>query len=88
MWLAGASPRGQIEGFHTVHEMIDELGPVGTQDVFFCAWKQALDLVGDQVFWDAIEILAAELRHGEISRDEVARIANGGLWLERELRSR
>jgi hypothetical protein len=49
------------------------------QDVFFCAWKQALDLVGDQVFWEAIKTLAAVLPHEEISREEISRIANGDL---------
>jgi hypothetical protein len=67
---------GQIKDFSEVHELVAEIDPTGTDDVFLQAWRQAVDLVVDRASWDAIAALAIALQHGEISGSDIARIVN------------
>jgi len=69
---------GQVEDFGEVNALIDEIDPTGADDVLFTAWRQAVDFVADCATWSAIESLAVEIQHGEISGSDVVKIVSGG----------
>ncbi len=56
----------QLADFEMVRGLVAVVDPRDSRDVLFLAWRQACDLVDDDIAWAAVEAMAAAIADGPL----------------------